>query len=452
MASLNTDKNGNRRLQFRAPSGKRATLYLGRLPLRQAETVKSYVERLIIAAVSGDNVDRDTVAWLNRITDELHGKLAAVGLVESRGVATVGTMTAGFLSANDHAKPSTRVVWGHTARNLRKCFGKDRQLRTIGPADAEAFRQFLIAENLADTTITKRIQFGRQMFGYAVQRGWIDTNPLKHVKHRGGDPRKRQHYVTEEETLRLIDAAPNWVWRTIIALARFGGLRTPSETLSLRLADLDWDRGAMTVTSPKTGLRVVPMFARLRPYLEEAWDMAEEGQTHVIPETLYLPAANGPRGWNGCNLRTTFQKIVKRAGLKQWPRLFHNLRASCESDLAREYPIATVCKWIGNTVAIAARHYVQVTDADFDRACCRGEATQNPTHAAHVRRHKAEKDEGQTNPLSRIQIDATPKPDADLQPITGSCDKSLLDNELRRVEPSGLEPPTSWLQTRCSPS
>jgi hypothetical protein len=68
------------------------------------------------------------------------------------------------------------------------------------------------------------------------------------------------------------------------------------------------------------------------------------------------------------NLRTTFARIVRRAGLEPWPRLFRALRASCESDLAREYPITTVCRWIGNTVAIAARHYVQVTDDDFRRA------------------------------------------------------------------------------------
>ena len=61
-------------------------------------------------------------------------------------------------------------------------------------------------------------------------------------------------------------------------------------------------------------------------------------------------------------------------------RLFHALRASCESDLAREYPITTVCKWIGNTVAIAARHYIQVTDADFQRA---SGAVQNPVQQAH---------------------------------------------------------------------
>ena len=76
----------------------------------------------------------------------------------------------------------------------------------------------------------------------------------------------------------------------------------------------------MRVISPKTeghgqDSRVVPMFAQLRPHLEEAWEMAEEGQTHVIPEDLYLPAAQTPLGWRNCNLRTTFKKIIGRAGL-----------------------------------------------------------------------------------------------------------------------------------------
>ena len=92
------------------------------------------------------------------------------------------------------------------------------------------------------------------------------------------------------------------------------------------------------------------------------------GLTHVVPEGLYLPASKGPRGWGSMNLRTAFEQTVLRKGLEPWPRLFRAMRVSCESDLAREYPITAVCKWIGNTVAIAARHYVQVTDDDFRRA------------------------------------------------------------------------------------
>ncbi|MEA1950666.1 MAG: hypothetical protein U9N87_04735 [Planctomycetota bacterium] len=57
----------------------------------------------------------------------------------------------------------------------------------------------------------------------------------------------------------------------------------------------------MRVASPKTevhghGSRVVPMFALPRPQLEESWEMAEEGQTHVVPEGLYPPTVRGPNG------------------------------------------------------------------------------------------------------------------------------------------------------------
>ena len=73
-------------------------------------------------------------------------------------------------------------------------------------------------------------------------------------------------------------------------------------------------------------------------------------------------------GWGGANMRTTFTKIVRRVGVEPWPRLWHSLRASCESDLAQSFPLATVTKWLGNTPSVALRHYVDPTEAAFDRA------------------------------------------------------------------------------------
>jgi len=402
MASISREPNGRRTIQFVGGDGKRRSIRLGKVSQRLAETVQVKVEHLAAAQTTGGALDGETARWTADLDDTLHARLAAVELLEPRKAATVGGLLDDFLKANPHAKPATLVVWGQVARCLREHFGEARQLRTIGRAEAEGFRQWLIGRGLAATTITKRVQFARQFFAHAVRCEWIERNPFADVSHKGGDPRARQRYITEDETARLIDAAPNWIWRTIIALARYGGLRTPSETLSLRIAALDWERGAMAVTSPKTeghgqGQRMVPMFARLRPFLEEAWNMAEEGQTHVIPENLYLPAAHGPRGWVNCNLRTTFEKIVRRAGLEPWPRLFHALRASCETDLAREYPITTVCKWIGNTVAIAARHYVQVTDADFQRAAMGGaEAVHNPVQQPSESGRKARQPKQET--------------------------------------------------------
>ena len=44
------------------------------------------------------------------------------------------------------------------------------------------------------------------------------------------------------------------------------------------------------------------------------------------------------------------------------------MRASRETELAADYPIHVVTAWLGNTPRIALKHYLQVTDADFERA------------------------------------------------------------------------------------
>ena len=62
---------------------------------------------------------------------------------------------------------------------------------------------------------------------------------------------------------------------------------------------------------------------------------------------------------------------MKRAGLVPWPRLFHSLRGSRETELARDYPLHVVTDWLGNTPKIALKHYLMVTDADYE-TCKKG--------------------------------------------------------------------------------
>jgi hypothetical protein len=102
----------------------------------------------------------------------------------------------------------------------------------------------------------------------------------------------------------------------------------------------------------------VPLFPELRKYLLEAFEAAEPGTTHVI--TRYR-AANA-------NLRTQLQRIIRKAGLTSWPRLFHNLRATRQTELAESFPSHVVCAWIGNTERVAQNHYLQVTDDHLRRA------------------------------------------------------------------------------------
>ena len=69
------------------------------------------------------------------------------------------------------------------------------------------------------------------------------------------------------------------------------------------------------------------------------------------------------------NLRTHFKRIIKKAGVEPWVKLWQNLRSSRFTELTDNgFPIQAVTKWLGNTPKIAKEHYLQVTDEHWRRA------------------------------------------------------------------------------------
>jgi|GEM_PF-6638005 len=70
----------------------------------------------------------------------------------------------------------------------------------------------------------------------------------------------------------------------------------------------------------------------------------------------------------GQNLRTQFEKIILRAGLKPWQKPFQNLRSSRVTELSRLHPLHVVVNCMGNSQAVALGHYLQVQQEDFQRA------------------------------------------------------------------------------------
>ena len=70
--------------------------------------------------------------------------------------------------------------------------------------------------------------------------------------------------------------------------------------------------------------------------------------------------------WTACRRLPAIS--CRSAGIEPWERLFQNLRASRETELANEYPLHVVTAWMGNTEKVASKHYLQVTDAHFEQA------------------------------------------------------------------------------------
>jgi hypothetical protein len=116
--------------------------------------------------------------------------------------------------------------------------------------------------------------------------------------------------------------------------------------------------------------------------------------------------------------------------VKPWPKLFHNLRSTRQTELTEKFPSHVVCAWLGNSRAVAQDHYLQVTDALFKEAVAElvtppEQAAQNPAQSAAVTTRK-----------DRDFTEATNEDRPDLPGDTSPCD--YLHST--QVTPTGFEP------------
>lgn len=176
---------------------------------------------------------------------------------------------------------------------------------------------------------------------------------------------------------------------------------------------------------------LVPIVPRLREILADAFDAAAPG------ERLVVPMAGNPKA----NLRTTAEKIIARASAEAWQRLFQNLRASCETDWAQNYPAHVCAKWLGHSPTIAAQHYLQVRDAHFRDAiegATRGALKSGAESGALAAHLQAQQVPARDRRVSQIQPQADATAEG-MRSSAGSCE------ELNKciVGGTGLEPVTS---------
>ena len=413
MASIGKDKRGKRvryRVLFVAEDGSRKTIRLGNASQRQAEAFKVKVEDLIGRRYAG-GMDDDTARWLADLPEDIYAKLVAVGLVDAREAkesASLGPFIDSYIESRVDLKARTRTMMQQTRRALVAYFGEQKPLADIHEGDAELWRLDLIGKGLAGATVAKRCGHAKQFFARALRQRLIDSNPFAPLPSASKPNPARMVFISHADIEKVIDACPDTQWKLIFALARYGGLRCPSEVLSLQWQDINWEQSRMLIRSPKTERhaggesRLAPIFPELRPILMDAFEEAEPGTKHVV--TRYRTQST--------NLRTQAHRIIKRAGLKPWTRTFQNLRSSRETELTERFPLHVVTQWIGNSQLIAAKHYLQVRDEDFEKAI------QVPTSAAQNAAQQAHASSAKT----RIEPQVPYYQNGVFQPETAHCE------------------------------
>jgi integrase len=364
MASMEKDGKGYR-IRFYDESGELKTIRLSGVNKSGTVKILRYVEDIETSKRNGLLMDPQTATWLGKVGDGLAEKLAAAGLIERRVSSNLGDFLKSYIARRTDVKSGTKTNYDQVRLNLVAFFGYEKPLRGITLDDAELFRNWLKSEEkLSENTLRRRCGRARQFFTAAKKSKLVENNPFDGMPVTVSGNKEKERFITEAESQKILDACPNAEWRLIFSLCRYGGVRCPSELLTLKWDDIIWASSRIIVTSPKTEHhkghenRVIPLFPELLKPLIEVQEQAADGSVFVI--TRY-------RSTNQ-NLRTEFNRIVKRAGIIPWQKPFQNLRSTRETELMETYPSHVVCRWIGNSEAVARKHYLQTTDEHFAKA------------------------------------------------------------------------------------
>ena len=136
--------------------------------------------------------------------------------------------------------------------------------------------------------------------------------------------------------------------RLLLALARFGGLRIPSEVRLLRFGDFK-ENVILIHPETKTGAREIPLFGEIREIVDRI--QAGLGEHYKSSDLVF-----------GClgRFRKRIISAIRSSGVEQWCKLFINLRSSCITDFVeRGYTEKALDSVFGNSAAIRRLHYVQ---------------------------------------------------------------------------------------------
>ena len=158
MASLNKHKGGWQ-IRFQDLSGKRKSLYPGKMPKKNAVQVKTHIEALVSAQHSGTAIPVHTAIWLKECDSKLLTKLFKLGLIEKpkeqADKLTLEALCERLIDGRSEIKDSTRKVWKRCRRLLLKCFDGSKPIDTFTVGDARDFREYLIADGKAENTNRK---------------------------------------------------------------------------------------------------------------------------------------------------------------------------------------------------------------------------------------------------------------------------------------------------------
>jgi len=192
----------------------------------------------------------------------------------------------------------------------------DKSPELMGVEEVGQFQLHLLREKkLALGTIALRMGALRFLYKKTLKRRDLDFDDLPLLK----TPKKLPVVLSPEEVTRLIEAAPNLLYRTILMLLYATGLRR-AEAAHLKVSDIDSSLMLIHVRQGKGSRdRELPLTQKVLDVLREYWRTAKSKPRVYLFPTRKEPAAeeqpiSDKTVWHACHEAAMRAGLNKRIG------------------------------------------------------------------------------------------------------------------------------------------
>ncbi len=203
--------------------------------------------------------------------------------------------------------PDTIRGYIHAIKDFAEYFGKSPEL--MGADEVREFQLYMIREKkLALGTVALRMGALRFLYKKTLRRRDIDIDDLPLVRA----PKKLPVVLSQEEVVRLIEAALNLRHRTILMLLYATGLRR-AEAVHLKISNIDTALMLIHVHQGKGSRdRDLPLTQKLLEALREYWQWCKnKPRTYLFPSRVEPIQPDVPSPIRSCGMPATRQRFAQ---------------------------------------------------------------------------------------------------------------------------------------------
>ena len=397
--------------QIVCPDGVRRPIYFAKgTTEKQFITCRNKIDCMLQALRLGMAFDNEVQQWLIKLDDKMRTKLKKLKLInitqEREGLFTVGGWCDHYYEEFGHSKALKDKLRPVIAR-LKTFFGADKLLNDITQMDCIKLSQYIskphkYGDKFAKmglgegATRPKHIQMFSQIFDAAIDEEIVaKQNPFKvrgkNKKNKWLSQKQKAgvfQEVPDDIVRKVLDELPDEQWRLRFLLMRYMGLR-PSELNTLRWSGFNSSNPTLHIYCKKTAHidgkeeRICCVFPEVLPALMDAFDAAPVGDDRIlIPKQIK-------------NMGEVIKRAIKRAGVKQWPKVHNQLRKNAVSDAHSKYslPEHVLDEWFGHDKRVSDKNYKNVTSLNFAAVWPNGTEVPQEVHQQSEDASRTEKQE-----------------------------------------------------------